>query len=181
MLRGPLSIGAGAVVKMGAAIYGGTTIGPGCVVGGEIKNSIFNAFSNKAHDGYIGDSVIGEWCNLGAGSTNSNIKNTAGVVKIWNNSDKQLINAGTKCGLLMGDYSRCAINTAFNTGTITDIFCNIFGEPFPPKYIPDFTWGKEKYLLEKVFSDIDNWKKLKGKKLEEKEKQQLEILYYKTT
>ena len=179
MIRGPFALCEGAVVKMGAKIYGATTVGPYCVVAGEIKNTVFFGYSNKAHDGYIGDSVIGEWCNLGAGTTNSNVKNTAGLVKLWNNSEKQFLHAGTKCGLLMGDYSRSAINTAFNTGTVVGICCNIFGESFPPKYIPDFSWGNERYHLEKVFADIDNWKKMKGKKLEENEKLQLTQLFYK--
>lgn len=181
MIRGPFALCEGAVVKMGAKIYGATTIGPNCVVAGEIKNSVFFGNSNKSHDGYIGDSVIGEWCNLGAGTNNSNLKNNAGIVKVWNNKDKKFVGAGNKCGLLFGDYSRCAINTSFNTGTTVGICSNIFGAGFPSKYIPDFSWGKDKYLLEKVFKDIDNWKKLKGKKLEEKEKQKLEILYHHST
>lgn len=179
MIRGPFALCEGAVVKMGAKIYGATTIGPYCVVAGEIKNTVFFGYSNKAHDGYIGDSVIGEWCNLGAGTTNSNVKNTAGEVRRWNNIEKKFIIAGTKCGLLMGDYSRSAINTAFNTGTVVGICCNIFGDPFPPKYIPDFSWGKEKYLLEKVFTDIDNWKKLKGETITDAEKQKLTAFYNK--
>ena len=126
MIRGPFALGERSVVKMGAKIYGATSIGPGCVVGGEIKNSVIFGFSNKAHDGYLGDSIIGEWCNLGAGSTNSNMKNSGGSVKLWNPLRKTSINAGLKCGLMMGDYSRSAINTSFNTGTVVGPASHVF-------------------------------------------------------
>ena len=169
MLRGPIALCEGSVVKMGTKIYGATTIGPNCTVGGEIKNSILLGYSNKAHDGYLGDSVIGEWCNLGAGTSNSNLKNTAGAVSIWDKASDKYILAGMKCGLLMGDYTRAAINTSFNTGTVTGVCCNIFGESVPPKYIPAFSLGNEKYKLEKALTDIDKWKKLKGKSITEKE------------
>jgi UDP-N-acetylglucosamine diphosphorylase/glucosamine-1-phosphate N-acetyltransferase len=177
MIRGPFALGENSVLKMGTKIYPATTIGPNCLGGGEIKNSIIFGFSNKAHDGYLGDSVIGEWCNLGAGTSNSNVKNTAGNVKLWNNAKNEYTSAGIKCGLMMGDYSRAAINTSFNTGTVIGVCCNIFGEYFPPKFVPDFTWGKEKYALEKALQDIDNWKKLKGKNITEPEKQFLKDLY----
>ena len=134
---------------MGAKIYGATTIGPYCLAGGEIKNSILMGYSNKSHDGYLGDSVIGEWCNLGAGTSNSNLKNTAGIVKVWSKEKNDYINAGNKCGLLMGDYSRSAINTSFNTGTIAGISCNIFGNAFQSKFIEDFTWETKGYILRK--------------------------------
>ncbi len=147
---------------MGTNIYGATTIGPYCTVGGEIKNSIFFGYSNKSHDGYLGDSVIGEWCNLGAGTSNSNIKNTAGAVKIWNEFNTQYVNAGNKCGLLMGDYSRAAINTSFNTGSVVGIASNVFFNGFPPTFIKSFSWGNKKYELEKALEHIENWKKLKA-------------------
>lgn len=162
MIRGPFALGEGGKLKMGTKIYGATTIGPFCIGGGEIKNSILMGYSNKSHDGYLGDSVIGEWCNIGAGTSNSNLKNTAGIVQVWNDEQSAFENAGTKCGLLMGDYSRCAINTSFNTGTVAGVSCNIFGDSFPPKYIRDFTWGNENYIFEKALDDINNWKKLKG-------------------
>ena len=164
-IRGPFALCEGAVVKMGSKIYGATTIGPYSIAGGEIKNSVIFGYSNKAHDGYLGDAVIGEWCNIGAGSSNSNVKNNAGSVKVWNQAAKEYIVAGTKCGLLMGDYSRSAINTSFNTGTVVGICSNVFGEGLTPKYIPSFTWGTKslsKYEFEKALSDIQNWKKLKG-------------------
>jgi UDP-N-acetylglucosamine diphosphorylase/glucosamine-1-phosphate N-acetyltransferase len=181
LIRGPFALCENSVVKMGAKIYGATTIGPHCVVGGEIKNSVMFANSNKAHDGYLGDSVIAEWCNLGAGTSNSNLKNSAGEVKVWNNNQARLINAGiTKCGLIMGDYSRAAINTSFNTGTIVGLCANIFGEGLTPKFIPSFTWGSKglsKYEFEKALVDIDNWKKLKGSSLNEEEKRRLKLIF----
>lgn len=161
MLRGPISIGAGAVVKMGTAIYGGTTIGPGCTVGGEIKNSIFTAFSNKSHDGYIGDAVIGEWCNLGAGTSCSNIRNAVADVKIWHMASGEWKKAGIKCGVIMGDHCTCAINTSFNTGTVIGVCVNIFQSGgLLPKFIPSFSWGaegKERYRIDKALENISQW------------------------
>ncbi len=177
LVRGPFALCEGATLKMGAKIYGATTIGPYCIAGGEIKNSMMLGYSNKAHDGYLGDSVIGEWCNLGAGTTNSNIKNTAGEVKMWNEAAKEFAGIGIKAGLIMGDYSRAAINTTFNTGTVVGVCCNIFSEGFPPKLVNNFIWGKEKYNFDKALQDIDNWKKLKGKSITEKEKEILKQLY----
>jgi hypothetical protein len=162
---------------MGTKIYGATTIGPYCLAGGEIKNSILMNYSNKAHDGYLGDSVIGSWCNLGAGTSNSNLKNTAGTVKMWSKAENKFIDAGTKCGLLMGDYSRSAINTSFNTGTIVGISCNIFGAGVPPKFVDNFTWGNEKYIFERATTDIDNWKKLKGIAITQEEINSLKKIY----
>ncbi|MEO6550773.1 MAG: putative sugar nucleotidyl transferase [Ferruginibacter sp.] len=177
MIRGAFAICEGAVLKMGSKVYGATTIGPFCNAGGEIKNSVMFGFSNKAHDGYLGDSVIGEWCNLGAGTTNSNVKNSAGKVKVWSQAEKEFVSAGLKCGILMGDYSRSAINTSFNTGTVCGVSCNIFGEGFPPKKIPDFTWGTGKYIFEKALHDISNWKELKAKSLTNDEENTLHQLY----
>ncbi len=179
-IRGPFALCEGATVKMGAKIYGATSIGPNCVVGGEIKNSVFFENSNKAHDGYLGDSVIGAFCNLGAGTSNSNIKNTASEVKVWSEASRDYINAGLKCGLLMGDYSRSSVNTSFNTGTVVGVSANVFGSGLTPKYIPSFSWGidgKEKYTLEKALQDISNWKKLKNQLLEEKEIQTLQHIF----
>lgn len=177
LIRGPLALCEGATLKMGAKVYGATTIGPYCIAGGEIKNAVLFGYSNKAHDGYLGESVIGEWCNLGAGTTNSNVKNTAGEVKMWSNAKRDFIASGTKAGLIMGDYSRAAINTAFNTGTVVGVCCNIFSEGFPPKLVNNFTWGTEKYELSKAFKDIDNWKRLKGKSLTKDERNFLQHLY----
>ena len=179
-IRGPFALCEGAAVKMGARIYGATTIGPYCLVGGEIKNTVLFGYSNKAHDGYLGDAVIGEWCNLGAGTTNSNIRNTAAPVKVWNQAEQVYTIAGLKCGLLMGDYSRSAINTSFNTGTVVGVSANIFGPGLMPKYIPSFSWGCETplpYHFEKALDDIRNWKKLKNQLLTEKEIQQLAHIF----
>lgn len=177
LLRGPLSLGDNSLLKMGTKIYGATTIGPNCVAGGEIKNSILMEWSNKGHDGYLGDSVIGEWCNLGAGTSTSNLKNNASAVKVWVNDENGFVNAGTKCGLLMGSYSRSAINTSFNTGTVVGNSCNIFGTSFQPKFIDNFTWGDEEYLFEKALTDIISWKKLKGVHASSDERESLKNIY----
>jgi len=177
-IRGPFACGEGVVIKMNSRIYGATTIGPYCTTGGEIKNAVFFAYSNKAHDGYIGDSVIGEWCNLGAGTTNSNIKNNAGTVKVW--TTKGEMSAGKKCGVFMGDYSKTSINTSINTGTVMGVCSNVFEAGLTPKYIPNFSWGSDglrRYELEKALTDIDNWKKLKGKAITENEKTILTYIF----
>ncbi|HET9056936.1 MAG TPA: putative sugar nucleotidyl transferase [Chitinophagaceae bacterium] len=180
LIRGPFAMLDGSILKMGSKVYGATTIGPGCVAGGEIKNSVLFGYTNKAHDGYLGDSVLGEWCNLGAGTSNSNLKNNAGEVKVWDKTTEEFLSIGLKCGLIMGDYSRSAINTSFNTGTIAGICCNIFGEGLMPKFIPDFCWGSKEnknYDLNKAFSDIHNWKQLKKHSLTEAERIILRHIY----
>ncbi|HSZ84414.1 MAG TPA: putative sugar nucleotidyl transferase [Puia sp.] len=179
MIRGPFALCKNSVVKMSSKIYGGTTIGKNCVVGGEIKNSMISDYSNKSHDGYLGDSVIGEWCNLGAGTSNSNIKNTGNDVMVWDNSSNQFINAGLKCGLIMGDYSRCAINTSFNTGTVVGVCCNIFGNGLTPKHIRNFSWGfgESIYEFEKAIKGIENWKKLKDQSITDIEIQTLKHIF----
>ncbi|GAC1421163.1 MAG: GlmU family protein [Flavisolibacter sp.] len=171
LLRGPIAIGEAAVLKMGSKIYGATTIGPKCLVGGEIKNSIFFDHSNKAHDGYIGDAVIGAWCNLGAGTSNSNIKNNASSVMVWTKGG--IKDAGIKCGTFIGDYTRTAINTSINTGTVMGVAANVFGLGLTPKYIPNFSWGSEgiqRYRFEKSLLDIKNWMQLKEENLTDREK-----------
>lgn len=178
LIRGPFAMGEGACLKMGAKVYGATTLGPRCVAGGEIKNSVLFGHSNKAHDGYLGDSVIGEWCNLGAGTTNSNLKNTASEVRIWTSRGE--MNAGNKCGVIMGDYSRTAVNTAINTGTVIGVCCNVFGIGLTPKYIPNFSWGSDgltSYTFDKALEDISGWKKLKGQVLSEDEKSILKYIF----
>jgi len=142
LIRGPFAVCEHSVVKMGAKMYGATTIGPGCKVGGEINNVVFFANSNKAHDGYLGNAVIGEWCNLGADTNCSNLKNNYGEVKIWDEAANKSVQTGlTFCGLIMGDHSKCGINTMFNTGTVAGVSCNIYGGGFPEKFIPSFSWG----------------------------------------
>lgn len=151
-IRGGLALCEGAILKMGAKIYGATTIGTHSRVGGEVKNAILFANSNKGHEGYLGNAVIGEWCNLGADTNNSNLKNNYGNVKLWSYSEKKPIDTGLQfCGLMMGDHSKAAINTMFNTGTVVGVSANIFGAGFPPTFIPDFSWGiHETYQLEKA-------------------------------
>lgn len=178
MLRGPLAICEGATVKMGAKIYGATSIGSNNVVGGEVKNTVMFANSNKAHDGYLGDSVIGEWCNLGAGTSNSNVKNTAAEIKQWN-YDEAFVLAGNKCGVIMGDYSRTAINTSINTGSVIGVSCNVFGAGLTPKFIPDFSWGMDgtTYNFDKAINDITNWKRLKNKTITVEEEKVLKHIF----
>lgn len=142
MLRGPIAIGPDCIVKLGAKIYGPSTFGPGCRVGGEIARSIFLANSNKAHDGYLGDSVLGEWCNLGADTNNSNLKNNYSEVKLWDYETERFEKTGEQfVGLIMGDHAKCAINTMFNTGTVVGMFANVYGAGFPRNFVPDFSWG----------------------------------------
>ena len=182
MIRGPFAMCEESLVKMGSKIYGATTIGPYCLAGGEIKNSVLMGYSNKAHDGYLGDSVIGEWCNLGAGTSNSNLKNNCGNVKFWVDGDKTQVSAGNKGGLLMGDYSKSAINTSFNTGTVTGVGCNVFAQGLTPKYIQHFSWGCDgitKYKLAECLTDIDKWKQLKGFSITDREKEILADIYKK--
>lgn len=175
MLRGPLAICAGAQVKMGAKIYGDTTIGPGCKVGGEITNSVFFANSNKAHDGYVGNSVIGEWCNLGADTNTSNLKNNYGEVSVYNYAIGGSENTGMQFhGLIMGDHAKCGINTMFNTGTVAGVCANIFGGGFPPKFIPDFSWGGadgtfQEFRFDKAMEMIRNVYKRRKKELSKAE------------
>lgn len=177
MIQGPFAIMEGSVLKMGAKVYGATTIGPCCLVGGEIKNTVFSGYSNKAHDGYLGDSVVGEWCNLGAGTSNSNLRNDAGTIYA-SMANGENLPIGLKCGLFLGDYSRSAINTSFNTGTFAGVSSNIFGVGLTPKQIPDFTWGyTERYRLDKALEHIENWKKLRNQHISKAEIQILEHLY----
>lgn len=141
-LRGPVAFGKGCIVKMDAKIYGPSTFGPYCRVGGEIARSIMLSNSNKAHDGYLGDSVIGEWCNLGADTNCSNLKNNYSEVKLWDYKLERFDKTGQQfVGLFMGDHSKCAINTMFNTGTVVGVAANVFGAGFPRNFIPDFSWG----------------------------------------
>ncbi|MBC7884733.1 MAG: GlmU family protein [Saprospiraceae bacterium] len=142
LIRGGLAVCEGAVIKMGAKIYGPTTIGPFCKAGGEINNSVLLANSNKAHDGFLGNSVIGEWCNLGADTNTSNLKNNYLPVKVWSYVDEAFEDTGLQfCGLIMGDHSKSGINTMFNTGTVVGVAANIFGDGFPRNFIPSFSWG----------------------------------------
>jgi UDP-N-acetylglucosamine diphosphorylase/glucosamine-1-phosphate N-acetyltransferase len=142
VIRGPFSLGESSVLKLSTKIYGATTIGPQCKVGGEVNNSVIFGYTNKAHDGFLGNSVLGEWCNLGADTNNSNLKNNYGNVKLYNYLQGKMIDTGLQfCGLMMGDYSKSGINTMFNTGTVVGVGVNVFGGGFPSSYIPNFSWG----------------------------------------
>lgn len=182
IIRGPFALCEHSATKLGAKIYGPTTIGPYSKVGGEINNSVIFGYSNKAHDGFLGNSVLGEWCNLGADTNNSNLKNNYSLVKIYNYNKKDYINTGLQfCGLLMGDHSKSGINTMFNTGTVVGVSANIFGSDFPPKYIPSFSWGGaagfEKFKLDKALEVAENVFKRRGKVLDETEKKLFQNLY----
>ena len=155
VVRGPFSLGEHAALKLSTKIYGPTTVGPHSKVGGEVNNSVIFAYSNKGHDGFLGNSVIGEWCNLGADTNNSNLKNNYGNVKLYSYSQKKMIDTGLQfCGLIMGDHSKCGINTMFNTGTVVGVGANIFGGGFPPTHISSFSWGgadgMEEYKFDKM-------------------------------
>ncbi|TXC76946.1 putative sugar nucleotidyl transferase [Luteibaculum oceani] len=181
-LRGPLYIGEGAVVKMGAKIYGPTVIGPHCKVGGEISNSIFFGYSNKGHDGFLGNSIIGEWCNLGADTNTSNLKNNYGEVKRWDYKTQDYQGSGLQfCGLLMGDHSKSAINTQFNTGTTVGVFANVFTSKFPPKHIKSFAWmgedKEDKFNLEKAYEVALRVMERREVPLTDADKRLLEYLY----
>lgn len=142
LVRGSVAICAHAVVKMGAKVYGGTTIGPWCKVGGEVQNVVFFGYSNKGHDGYLGNSVVGEWCNFGADTNCSNLKNDYSEVKLWSYEKEGFVPTGQQfCGLFMGDHSKCGINTMFNTGTVVGVSANIFGAGYPRNFVPSFAWG----------------------------------------
>lgn len=180
MIRGPFAALDEAVVKMGSKIYGATSVGRKCTVGGEIKNTVFFDYANKAHDGYIGDAVIGSWCNIGAGASCSNVKNTASEIKIWNQPLHKWIAAGNKCGVMLGDYTRVSINSSLTTGMVSGICANIVSNRLSPKYIADFTWNAEtgeKYFLHKALQEIENWMQMKNKTLTNEDKSVVEYLY----
>lgn len=142
VIRGPFALCENAMVKMSAKVYGATTVGPGSRIGGEVKNSVLFANSNKGHEGFLGDSVLGEWCNIGADSNNSNLKNNYEEVKLWSYETEGFAKTGLQfCGLMMGDHSKCGINTMFNTGTVVGVSANIFGSGFPRNFVPSFSWG----------------------------------------
>ena len=142
MIRGPFSMSDSSIVKMGAKIYGSTSIGPHCKIAGEVNNSILFGYSSKAHDGFLGNSVLGEWCNLGAGTNNSNLKNNYAKVKLWSYNSERFDSTDLQfCGLIMGDHSKSGINTMFNTGTVIGVAVNIYGAGFPRNFIPSFSWG----------------------------------------
>jgi UDP-N-acetylglucosamine diphosphorylase/glucosamine-1-phosphate N-acetyltransferase len=170
LVRGPLALCEGAALKMGAKIYGATTIGPHCKVGGEVSNVIFQAYSNKGHDGFLGNSLIGEWCNLGADSNTSNLKNNYSLVSTYSYETLKEEKTNVQfMGLAMGDHSKCGINTMFNTATVVGVFSNIFGSGFPKKYIPSFQWGNademEVFQFDKALIAAKNMMERRGVRL----------------
>ncbi len=181
-IRGPCAIGNNSVVKMGAKIYGATTIGPYSKVGGEINNAVITGYSNKGHDGFLGNSVLGKWCNIGADTNNSNLKNNYGPVKVWEYEQETFSDTGLQfCGLVMGDHSKCAINTMFNTGTTIGVSTNIFNAGFPRRFIPSFSWGGARgfseYKLEKAFETAERVKPRRNKELTKADKKILENVF----
>ena len=145
MVRGPLALCNNAALKLGTKVYGPTTVGPHSKIGGEVNNSVIFGYSNKGHDGFLGNSVLGEWCNLGADTNNSNLKNNYAEVRLWDYKTEGFAKTGLQfCGLMMGDHSKCGINTMFNTGTVVGVSANIFGSGFPRNFVPSFSWGGSK-------------------------------------
>lgn len=178
MVSGSLAMCEHSVLKLGAKIYGPTTFGPYVKVGGEVGNTVIMGYSNKGHDGYLGNSVLGEWCNLGADTNSSNLKNNYGQVKVWSYASEKMENTGLQfCGLIMGDHSKCGINTMFNTGTIVGVSANIFGAGFPPKMIPSFAWGGvDGFTTYDLNKAIDTAKVVYGRRKRSLEKAEQEVL-----
>jgi len=186
LVRGPFALCDNATLKMGAKIYGATTIGPFCKVGGEVNNTVFFGYANKGHDGFLGNSVIGEWCNLGADTNNSNLKNNYAEVKLWSYETERFAKTGLQfCGLMFGDHSKCGINTMFNTGTVVGVSANIFGSNFPRNFVPSFSWGGHSgfttYKMNKVSEVANEVMKRRGLEFNEKEKNILDHIFDETS
>lgn len=182
VIRGPFALCEHSALKLSTKVYGASTVGPHSKVGGELSNSVVFGYSNKAHDGFLGNSVIAEWCNLGADTNNSNLKNNYGNVKLYNYRQNKMIDTGLQfCGLMMGDHSKSGINTMFNTGTVVGVACNIYGGGFPATYIPDFSWGGaagfEPYQLEKLVETATKMQERRGLKYSTAEHQILKHLF----
>lgn len=182
IVRGGLALGESSALKMGAKIYGATTLGPHCKVGGEVNNSVIIGYSNKGHDGFLGNSALGEWCNLGADTNNSNLKNNYDEVKVWSYVDGRFAKTGQQfCGLIMGDHSKSGINTMFNTGTVVGVSANVYGAGFPRNFIASFTWGGPQgtmeYRVDKALDTADRMMKRRGLEVNEVEKAILEQVY----
>ncbi|MDO4764006.1 MAG: GlmU family protein [Flavobacteriaceae bacterium] len=182
MIRGALALCEGSKINMGAKVYGATTIGPYSKIGGEVNNIVVFGYSNKGHEGFVGNSVIGEWCNLGADTNSSNLKNNYANVKLWDYQYSKFVDTGLQfCGLIMGDHSKSAINTQFNTGTVVGVAANIFKQGFPPNLIKSFSWGgmkdDEKYLLNKIFEVMEKVMQRREKNLTEEDREIMKHLY----
>jgi UDP-N-acetylglucosamine diphosphorylase/glucosamine-1-phosphate N-acetyltransferase len=181
VIRGPFALCEHSATKLSTKIYGPTTVGPHSKVGGEINNSVIFGFSNKAHDGFLGNSVLGEWCNLGADTNNSNLKNNYANVKVYNYRQQKMVDSGLQfCGLIMGDHSKTGINTMLNTGTVVGVACNIYGGSFPPTHIPSFQWGGaeklETYQFDKFIETAERVYERRGLKLDDIEKKLLKVI-----
>lgn len=178
-IRGPFVLLNDACVKMNTVVYGATTIGPKCIIGGEVKNSILFGYSNKAHHGYLGDSVIGEWCNLGAGTSNSNVKNTAGSIGVWDEAANSKRYVGNKMGVCMGDYVKSAINTSITTGATIGVGANVFCAGLTPNVVPHFSWGTNNtiYQIDKLIEDTAGWKAFKNEPFSDIEKQMIRAIF----
>ena len=185
VIRGPFALCENASVKMASKIYGATTVGPHSRIGGEVKNAVIFAYSNKGHEGFLGDSVLGEWCNIGADSNNSNLKNNYEEVKLWSYETEGFAKTGLQfCGLMMGDHSKCGINTMFNTGTVVGVSANIFGAGFPRNFVPSFSWGGASgfttYMTKKAFETARLVMSRRGIEFDDKEKAILEHVFEET-
>ncbi len=185
LIRGPFAMGENSIVKMGTKVYGATTLGPNCKKGGELKNVLMFGNSNKGHEGYLGNSVIGEWCNCGADTNNSNLKNNYAPVKLWDYEQDDFMETGLQlCGLIMGDHSKCGINTMFNTGTVVGVSSNIFGGDFPPKFVPSFSWGSSDgfstYRIDKAIETVNSVLKFTNELLDIKDQRILEYIFENT-
>lgn len=185
VVRGPFALCEHSALKLSTKVYGPTTIGPHSKVGGEVNNSVVFGYSNKAHDGFLGNSVIGEWCNLGADTNNSNLKNNYGNVKLYNYAQQKMTDTGLQfCGLIMGDHSKCGINTMFNTGTVVGVGANIFGGGFPPTHIPSFSWGgaeaMEVYKFDKMIETANRVYARRNISMSIEEKQILQTVFNNT-
>jgi UDP-N-acetylglucosamine diphosphorylase/glucosamine-1-phosphate N-acetyltransferase len=185
VVRGGLALGAHSALKLGTKIYGATTLGPHCKVGGEVNNSILHGYSNKGHDGFLGNSYLGEWCNIGADTNNSNLKNNYDEVKVWSYVSKRFAATGEQfCGLIMGDHSKSGINTMFNTGTVVGVSANVYGAGFPRNFISSFSWGGPQgtmeYKLDKALDTADRMMKRRGLAVDEIEREILEAVYQQT-
>ena len=185
MVRGPLALCDYATLKLATKIYGATTVGPHCKVGGEVNNSVLFGYSNKGHDGFLGNSVLGEWCNLGADTNNSNLKNNYAEVRLWDYETEGFAKTGLQfCGLMMGDHSKCGINTMFNTGTVIGVNANIFGSGFPRNFVPSYSWGGNAgfttYLTKKAFEVCKVVMSRRNIEFTEKEQSILEHIFEET-
>ncbi len=175
VIRGSLALGEHSKIKLGTKVYGATTLGPHCKIGGEVSNSVLQGYSNKGHDGYLGNSVLGEWCNIGAGTSCSNLKNNYTEVRLWNYNTEKFAPTGQQfCGLIMGDHSKCGINSMFNTGTVVGVSANIYGDGYPRNFIPSFSWGGahgfSTYKIEKSFETAERVMARREKTLDEQDK-----------